>query len=213
MEEKIVVPETTEKPETELKTETPLVDNAAPVVEEEMVSIPKSQLDTILATTEEITKIAEKKTLDAQNYQKGMIKALGKLKDNGLEEEEPKEVISPENLAEIVKKAVDEKMASITPPLVEEDELTKLKKQNEELKRAFTNTSQISQANTSMGSNLDKPQVETKYFSSEVEAELRQRAARIGVDPDKFIKDVQANDMTGNAGAWRPVDSSRFKNV
>jgi hypothetical protein len=212
MENNNAAPEAVKTPEEELKKETtPVVENApVETKEEEMVSISKVQLETMLATTEEITKIAEKKASDAENYKKGMLAAKGKLKDNGLEEEEPREAISAENLAEVVKQAVAEQMATITPAKVEDDELTKANKKMEEMRRAFANSSQISSANTSMGSNQEKPEVKTSYFSKEDEAELRMRAARIGVDPDKFIKQVADSASSGAPGAWKPLESKRF---
>jgi hypothetical protein len=187
-----------------------VVDTPVEKQKEEMVSIPKSQLDTMLATTEEITKIAEKKAKEASDFKRGMDKYKSKLKENDLDDEEPAEVITSENLSEVVGRVVSEQMAKMAPLKVEEDELTKANKKMEEMKRAFINSAQINSSNTNMGSNLDKPEIKTSYFSAEDEAELRQRAARIGVDPDKFIKQVADSASSNAPGAWKTLESKRF---
>jgi hypothetical protein len=68
----------------------------------------------------------------------------------------------------------------------------KILKENEELRKAIANRSQNSPSST--GSNMDKPEVKGNgIFTPEQEAELRQRATRIGADPEEYLREVAGN--------------------
>ena len=172
----------------ELNTEVPTPNEIAPVVEEEKVELTKAEVNDLINAAEDATALATKEAENAENYKKGMLKAKGKLVENGLPEEDEPETITREEAQRIADEAVQKALKDIP----KEDELAKANKTISELKVTLNNRMQISPTNG--GSNLDKPEPKgSSIFSPDQEAELKARALRIGADPDEYIREVASN--------------------
>jgi len=125
---------------------------------------------------------------ERDNYRKAYLK-----KARGEEVEEP--TIEDETEDERIRRLIrEEQLSSKEAENARKLEETnqKILKENAELKKAFLNRSQIS--SSSIGSNMDKPEVKgNSIFSPEQEAELRQRANKLGINPDEYIQEVVGN--------------------
>lgn len=159
---------------------------------EETIVLKKSELESLTSAIESTQALADKKAADAENYQKGMLKYKSKYRElAGDEEEEEKPTITKEDIAEIVRNTIKETLPTIEK---KDDEVEKIKIQNSELITALRNRGQVS-SNTSKGSNLDKPEVNTNtYWSPEQIAELKAR----GLDPEKVRQNLPKAE--GGAG-------------
>jgi putative cell wall-binding protein len=172
--------------ETPIAGETPVEKT-----EEEVVTIPKAQVEELVKAAEEATQLAEKKAEDAENYKKGMLKYKSQLADNGIEEyEEQSQSFTKEDIAQIVAQEVAKVVPQVVTP--KEDELVKQKRTIEELKNVIAN--RPSTVPSSLGNNLDKPEATPNSgLSPELKDELAKAAMRIGADPEVFISDFQKN--------------------
>lgn len=151
-------------------------------------AVPQTGVDTQTAapqspTNAEVDLAAElvKTQQERENYKRGMLKAKGKLPED--------DEITPELIEDIVSKKVQEALDNKKDAEYEarEKALTaKLIKENQELKLATQNRSQVS-SGTGQGASIDSsPQVKTTYFSEEQLAELKKR----GVDPEKVKENI-----------------------
>lgn len=136
------------------------------------------QAQELIKAAEDATKLAEKKTKDAEHYRVGMMKYKNLLEENGIEEEEEKPVITREEIAQIVAEAVK----SAIPPKTEDDELSKAENKIEEMRLAMTNRVG---SPTSSGTNMDKPEVKTSAFSPEQEAEIKAKYPHLSIEEIK----------------------------
>ena len=143
----------------------------------------KTVKDLLAEKDAEIERIREEKN----NYKRGMLIAKGKIKEEEIEEDE--------DLDAKIDRKVNEKLfdARISEAQKSKEELlNKALKENEEMKRVMRNRG-IS-APSSMGSNLDKPEVNvTSGFSPEQEADLRAR----GLDPKEVWKNLPKAGLAG----------------
>ena len=185
--------ETIVEPTTETGAE--VNDNGTtPVVEQ--VTLTREEVDTLIKTAEEATALAEKKSSDAENYRKGMMKYKSKLKDDygDEDEEDTPSALSEDRIAQIVAEQL-KAFAPVVAP--KEDELTKANTTISELKNALA--SRVSTQVTSTGSNLDKadlsPSVAEKYYGPTVIAEMKRRFP--GIDINK----VYENEKNGSVVA------------
>lgn len=160
-------------------------DEGAPVVEE-TITLTKAEADSLVKAAEEATSLAAKKTADAENYKKGMLKYKSKLEEEGIVAEDfsdKKPEITEDRIAEIVRNTIQETLA--TQPKVDEDPLVLANKKIEEMKLVITN-SKKSSLPSSAGSNLDKDApVSTdaeKYFSPAQLAEIKQKYPNISTE-------------------------------
>lgn len=173
--------------------------NNAPVADE-VVTMTKAQVDELISAAESATSLADKKSLDAENYKKGMLKYKGLLKDNGIEDDEDKQPItSKEEIAQMIRDAVKEVVPQVIKPK-EDEELTIAKNKIEEMKVAFVNSKKS--VPSAAGSNLDKftdaSKTEAeKFFSAEQIAEIKRKFPN--ADIETIYKNMpKGNDMKGN---------------
>jgi hypothetical protein len=131
----------------------------------------------LVETISMLTTAYEKVTKDSENYQKGMLEAKRKLKENGVEDEQE---LDDDRISRVVSSLLDSKLSPILERLTPKDDLvSKATRQVEELKTALLNRNQVS--NTGSVSTGEDTKVKDSYFSEAQLAELKKR----GVDPDK----------------------------
>lgn len=149
------------------------------------VTLTPEQAETMAKALEEAQQLAEKKAEEAENYKRGMLKAKGKLKDAGLDEEDEKPVLTKEDIASVVR----EELAAAKPQEV--NEVDKLRIVNTELVNALRNKPTTP---TSAGGNADRPEPSAhSYWSKEQVEDLKRR----GLDPDVVYKNMQATGAPG----------------
>jgi len=188
--EQIAGGSTVEKTQEELKQEV-----VAPATEE-TVTLTRAQADEMAKALEESQALATKKSEEAENYKKGMLKAKGKLLEEGFEdEEEEKPALNEERIGQIFKEQLEKILPVIqkqTP--AEEDELAKANRKMNEMRLVLQNKATTP---TSSGTNLDKVEVKTTsssgYWSAEQVAELKSK----GLDPDEVFKNLPKAGQTG----------------
>lgn len=144
--------------------------------QEETVTLTKAEADALIQAAEDATKLAQKKTEDAENYKKGMLKYKTKLKEDYGDDDE--EVATPQLSEDRIAQIVAEQLKAVIPQAQkpQEDELEKSKLVISELKTALASRQQTQV--TSAGSNLDKATVSTlsdaeKYYGPEKIAEMK----------------------------------------
>ena len=162
---------------------------AAKKAEEETVTLPKAQVDELVKAAEDASALAAKKSKDAENYQKGMLKYKSKLKENGIEDvEESKPGLSEERVVELMKTTLQEILPTINKPAPENDPLEIANKKISEMKLVMANSRNKGGAPSGAGSNLDKPEVKTDgYWSPEQLADLKAK----GLNPDVVRKNME----------------------
>jgi hypothetical protein len=154
-------------------------------VEKSPVSLTPETAEAMAKALEEATALAEQKAEEAANYKRGMIKAKAKLKDAGLDEEEPQPSLTKDDIAQIVR----EELKSVKPQ--EETETEKLRKNNLELINALRNRPNTP---TSAGANADKPEpAKNTYWSESQIEELKRR----GLDPEVVYRNMTAVGAPG----------------
>lgn len=164
---------------------------------EEMVTMSKAKVDELLVAAENATKLAEKKTSDAENYRIGMMKYKDKLKDNGLDEDEPQQT-SKEEIAQMIRDAVKEIIPAVVEPK-KEDELSLANAKIAEMRLAMANGQKS--IPSAAGSNLDKDTGDSKtaaekFFSPEQIAEMKAKF------PNVDINEVYKNLPDGNTPGY-----------
>ena len=165
------------------------VDAATKQAEDETVTLPKAQVDELVKAAEDASALAAKKSKDAENYQKGMLKYKSKLKENGIEDvEESKPGLSEERVVELMKTTLQEILPTINKPAPENDPLEIANKKISEMKLVIANSRNKGGAPSGAGSNLDKPEVKTDgYWSPEQLADLKAK----GLNPDVVRKNME----------------------
>lgn len=166
---------------------------------EETVTMSKAQVDELISAAETATALAAKKTSDAENYQKGMMKYKTLLKDNGIEDEEENRGTSKEEIAQMIRDAIKETIPQVVNTQ-QDDELIKANQKIEEMKIAFANGAK--KVASAAGSNAEKDNVTgktaaEKYFSSEQKAEILRKFPN--ADFEAIYKNLpKGNDMKGS---------------
>lgn len=158
-------------------------------VETTPVSLTPEQAEAMAKALEEATALAAKKSEEAENYKRGMLKAKGKLVEQGIEDEDDDkpQVLTADEVARIAQAEI----AKVVQPKAE-DEVEKLRTTNSELINALRNRPP---APTSVGANADKPEPKTHPYWSE--AQLADLKAR-GLDPDVVYKNMQGAGAPGS---------------
>ncbi|MCX6643585.1 MAG: hypothetical protein NT043_00025, partial [Candidatus Bathyarchaeota archaeon] len=124
-------------PEVEVKST--IVEPVTTKNQEEMVTLTKAQAEELIKAAEDATKLAQKKSDDAENYRKGMLKYKTKLKDDYGDEDDDEVApqLSEERIAQIFKEQLQAVMPQTVKP--QEEELEKSKLVISELKTALAN--------------------------------------------------------------------------
>lgn len=182
-EEKIVADEQATKTEAQPEVEK----------EVEVASTDHDYEADIAQKDEEIAKL----TRDRDSYRKGMLSAKKKLKDKGDDEFEYGEqsTLTREEMVEIAREEAKAALAEsqLADKNREKDEL--IKKMARELKEsrlAIKNRSNISKSSQGSGSDADMPATPSQ-LTPEQAAEVKDIAAKAGLDPEEFVKKVAKN--------------------
>lgn len=175
----------TETNAVEIQTEA-----AAPQSQEEqtVTTVPEVDYEAeLVKANDKIAKLDEEK----ENYRKGMLKAKGKIPD-----EDDNSSNDTESLDAKIDRKVQERMLATkeAQALSEKENLvSKITKENKELKLALKNRGQIT-STSGQGSNQDKPEAKTdKIFSTDQLNALKAK----GWD-DKKIEELKKNLNKGN---------------
>jgi hypothetical protein len=172
-------------------------DDKATVVEE-TVTLPKAQVDELILAAEKATELATKKSADAENYKKGMLIAKGKLKDNGIDDEEETKPTSKDEIAQMIRDAVKEVLPEVVKPKVDDDEITAANNKLAEMRLVMANSRKGSPS--SAGSNAEKDLIvksdAQKHFSPEQIAEIQKNFPGINID-DVYKHLANAGNMSG----------------
>ena len=153
---------------------------AAKLIEEQVMLDPLKQKD------EEIAKL----TQERDNYKAVALKRKGKLAEDD-------EFFAKEGLDEIIKDKVAEALAEkeISRAQAEKEaQLKQIIKENSELKLALKNKP----GNSVGGGSGATVEVKDNVFSAEQLVELKKKAIRLKVDPDKFIESAKKNFFNNN---------------
>lgn len=166
-------------------------------VAEETVTFSKAEAESLIKSAEEAAEIARKKSADAENYKRGMLKYKRLLDENGIEEEvEPTPVVSKEEIAELVKQGVAEALKT-TQKDPEVDKLDEANTKIEEMRRVLANS--VNTVPSSAGTNLDKAEVvstdATKHFSPDQIAEIKAKFPHLSVE--EIMKNVPKGQNSG----------------
>jgi phage repressor protein C with HTH and peptisase S24 domain len=140
-------------------------------------------VDPIAEKDKEIAKLKGER----DNYKAVALKRLGKLPNDaeflGGEEDEKELSVSEQIKLALLEKEVESKEKE------REDEIKHILKENSELRLALKNRPDISIG----GDGGSSKEVKDNVFSTEQIAELKKRAERLKVDPDKFVENAKRN--------------------
>jgi hypothetical protein len=173
-------------------TETPLATDEPVIAQED---------DSVLAEFAKIEADNIKLQEERDNYRKAYLKkAKGEAEEPDFEDESEDERIRRIFREEQFNSKEAENQRK-------KDELNqKIIKENEELRKALANRSQIN--SSSQGSNMDKPEVKgNSMFSPDQEAELRARAAKLNINPEEYLAEVAGN--LGNPFGLKDIPTKR----
>lgn len=122
---------------------------------------------------EQLAKISQER----ENYKQGLLRAKGKASEEDLFADE---VVQEDKLRAIVR---EELLSTESAKIAKEREelLNKVLRENKELKHAFKAKAQVATAPISAGTNLDRPEANTQFWTEEQLAVMKSR----GIDPDK----------------------------
>ena len=173
-------------------------DNKAPVVEEEMVTISKSEVEKLTKTAEEAINLASQKSEDAENYKKGMLVAKGKLKENGIDDEEVKPKLEQSDIKQMIQDALKEVIPTLVKPVAEDDSVND-KTKIEEMRIALSNSRKgmSSAAGSNVGKEEAAVKTEAKKFFSPAQIEDMEKKYP-GINIEEVYKNLpKSGDMVG----------------
>jgi hypothetical protein len=159
---------------------------------EDTVTLSKAEAESLFKAAEDATALAAKKTEDAENYKRGMMKYKSKLKDSGIEDEDEQPATTKEEIAEIVRQTIRESLPEfVNKTKTENDPLDLANKKIAEMRNVIANRK--GGMPSSAGSNLDKPDIANdNYWSPQQESDLKKR----GLDPKKVWANLPREGQT-----------------
>jgi hypothetical protein len=126
--------------------------------------------------------------LERENYRLGMLKAKGKLPDDGSNGDDVSDMDA------LIDQKIAERLASSTEARIQMEQtalIAKIAKENKELKVALQNKSQV--ATAPAGGSGEGSSVKDSFFTGDQIRNLEAQAKAIGVDPVKFIASTKEN--------------------